>query len=418
MKRLISFIVSCSGLYAQTDLHLLNIIPDPRNQIVGSVGFRALSGNAIVVKSPNVMASNYTLILPTPTGAAGCVQDTSGFGQLAILPCGGAGGVLTPPVVITGGTSSPILAVSQSGSGLAEQINGRALIGSQSVVSPCCSLQLFIQDSSAFDVPGIQFLSHTGITLGQINSGTTAAFDFTTNGIPHALTIQQDGTSHITFASGGPLLTVGNTGAGLSEQINGRLLIDSPSVVSPCCTLQMYIQDSSGFDVPGIQFLSRTGTTLAQLNSGTTAAIAVSTTGLNNVFTILQDGTTHIAFSSTGNLLTVTNSGSGFAISANSANIGALTVGSCSGCGGGGGVTSATAGSNMAVSSSTGAVTFSTVTSPNFTSLLIGGNTSINSSNAFVGAGITVNLGHASGGNAVCVNASTHVFYESTSASC
>ena len=98
------------------------------------------------------------------------------------------------------------------------------------------------------------------------------------------------------------------------------------------------------------------GSAITTLTDGTNAQTGATQTlsGTSNQITVAAaPASNHFVFSLPTNV-TITN----------------LTVsGTCTGCGAGGGVSSLTAGTNMAVSASTGAVTISTIATPSFTSV-------------------------------------------------
>lgn len=172
---------------AQDVTNTLNLIPNTTGTAVGTANFYDINEvYALTVEAPSTIGANHTLILPIPTGSAGCVQDSTGAGALIISSCLGV-----PPITLSGTISSPILTVTQSGSGDALDVTGSvSLTGGALTVTENASFgtghattfygTTYLEGAHNYVYSGanVEILSGGSLTG---DSGSTANFDGTIN---------------------------------------------------------------------------------------------------------------------------------------------------------------------------------------------------------------------------------------------
>lgn len=127
MKKIAAFFLAAAASYAQVagiEYHRLRIISDTAAANAGEIDFASVNnGNYIGLAAPNTLAGTVLFRLPGSDGAPNSCLVTDGSHNLSFITCPGSSS-LTPPVTLSASISSPILTLTQSGSGLALQANG------------------------------------------------------------------------------------------------------------------------------------------------------------------------------------------------------------------------------------------------------------------------------------------------------
>jgi hypothetical protein len=286
MKRLLALALLSIPLAAQT---AINVFPSPAGTpggaVIGEINFYDLAAtNSIALQAPGTLGANYVLTLPAPTGSAGCVS-ISAVGVMGVAAC--SGGMLTPPVTISGSTSGPLVTFTQSGTGPSLLI------------------------SSVGDPGGIQF-----------GTSSTSPLLYSPSGAANVIVLQPVGGNTYTE------LVVAPSGSGTS----GNIVVANSSNASNFAAASLGLTGSGNTINFNTTNVGTPGTTITTMNigesgsasslttinfqfGGITQTSITSTTGLitNNGFTICG-GTTCPTYDPLGMIIAVNTSYNSWAV--------------------------------------------------------------------------------------------------------